>query len=67
MRTSLPWMAQRLWNMGVGRHKKHSAGASRARGNEPGENGKLLHQGLLFVAEKLSKHSNLRKSFFLPA
>lgn len=53
--------------MGVGGHKKHSTGANRARGKESGENGKCLHQGLLFVVEKLSKHSNLRKSFFLPA
>lgn len=30
-------------------------------------NGRLLHQGLLFTVEKLNKHSNLRKSFFLPA
>lgn len=67
MRTSLPWIVQRLWNMGVGGHKKHSTGANRARGKESGENGKCLHQGLLFVVEKLSKHSNLRKSFFLPA
>lgn len=57
--------AQSHLNMvwGVGWSKHHSTGANRAHGKEAWGDRRLLCQGLLFVAEKLSKHSNLRKSF----
>lgn len=48
--------------------ENHSTGENRARGKETlaGTGGwRPLHQGLLFEAGKLSKHSNLRKSCFL--
>ena len=52
-----------MWEL----HKNCSAGADRSRGKEAWGDRRLLRQGLLCAAEKLSKHSNLRKSFFLPA